>query len=197
MSILCLTGWQQRNDELASVVPADAQHFDYASYDNVKVMFADLPANTKMAMGWSLGGQLLVRAVANGYIKPELLVLLSAPYQYVADEYFPHGVHENGLKEFRDNYDKNAPATLKQFNALVGLGDNSALRVIRALNDCSEIWSNGLFWLNELTSKYCYNMDFSQFPKTLIVQGKNDKVIDPVNAMMFAKKIPQSQLIMW
>jgi pimeloyl-[acyl-carrier protein] methyl ester esterase len=197
LNVLCLTGWQQRKDELAAITPPDTVHFDYAAYDNAEAMFAALPRKPKVAIGWSLGGQLLVRAVAGGHIQPELLLLLSAPFQCVADAEFPRGMPAPGLKEFRDNYRKHPQETVTQFNALIGLGDSRTARVIRALNKQPEIWNNGLFWLNELAKSSCYSINFSAFPETIIVHGENDKVIDVASANAFAKQLPRAKCILW
>jgi pimeloyl-ACP methyl ester carboxylesterase len=59
------------------------------------------------------------------------------------------------------------------------------------------ICDNGLFWLDELASGSCREMNFAHFPKTVIVHGKNDKVVDMANASELAKHIPHSQLIIW
>ena len=47
MSLLYLTGWQQPADALSILAP-DAQHFDYAAYDNVEDMFAALPKTPRL-----------------------------------------------------------------------------------------------------------------------------------------------------
>jgi pimeloyl-[acyl-carrier protein] methyl ester esterase len=196
MTTLCLTGWQQPANALACFAP-DAQHFDYAAYDNVQDMFAVLPREPKLAIGWSLGGQLLVRAIAGGHIKPKALLLLGVPFQHVADEHFPHGVLVPAAAEYRDNYCRNPEGTLAQFQAYIGYGDKFAKRIIRAVNQDVSVWKNGLFWLDELARNSCRELSFSAFPETVIVHGAEDKVINPASAKAFADVIPKSEVQLW
>lgn len=190
--ILCFTGWQQKRDALAAIVP-DALHFDYAAYGNCADMFPALPGDAELVIGWSLGGQLLARAVAGGFIKPKKLVLLAAPFQCVADAHFTQAMPAADFKGIRDNYATNPRAMVAQFQAIAGFGNKP---VIRELSRDVTVWKNGLFWLEELGGTSCRNLDFSLFPETVIVHGTNDKVFDVVQAKEFAACIPRSQLVL-
>ena len=150
MNILCLTGWQQETDALFKIAP-DALHFDYGAYKRPAgaKCFKALPATPDLAIGWSLGGQLLVRAIAGGYIKPGKLLLLGAPFQSVADAHFPEGMSEADFRAIKNSYRKNPQAMLVQFQSLVGVG------VI------PKLWEHGFFWLEELGNSGCHSLDFS------------------------------------
>ena len=187
MTILCLTGWQQKPDALNIIAP-DAIHLEYDLYNNTEELFKNLPKNIDTAIGWSLGGQLLVRAVAGGYITTKKLILLAAPFEL--------GMSEAEFKEFRDNYIKYPKETVYQFNSLVGLGNPKSPRIIRTLNEEMKLWNNGLFWLDELGGFSCNKLDFSKFPATKIIHGECDKVINVANAHKFMEKLPDSELIL-
>jgi len=83
--------------------------------------------------GWSLGGQLLARAVAGGYISPKKLVLLAAPFQFIADADFNSGVTKAEFEVTRVNYIHNAKQMLSQFQPYMGYGDRNQQYVIRKL----------------------------------------------------------------
>jgi pimeloyl-ACP methyl ester carboxylesterase len=195
MSVLCLTGWQQPADALASIAP-DALHFDYSTYDSVDAVFAALPRAPRLAVGWSLGGQLLVRAIAMGHIRPQALILLGAPFQWVEDANFS-GVSKAMAGDARANYAAQPQAMLKNLNALVALGDAHEKSILRSLNASLSLWKRGPFWLDELTRTSCRELNFSGFPPTVIIHGAKDKVIYPHNAHAFKELLPQAELQLW
>lgn len=190
--MLCLTGWQQKSDALAVIVP-NALHFNYAAYDNADAMFRALPQEAELAVGWSLGGQLLVRAIAGGFLKAEKLILLSVPFQCVADEYFSHAMSAADFKNIRASYAGDPCMMVAQFQAIAGFGDK---KVIRELSHGITIWDNGLFWLEELGRITCRWFDFSLLPETVIVHGTGDKVIDAAQAKEFAARIASTQCVL-
>ncbi len=196
MTLLCLTGWQQPPDALAELAP-NAVHFDYSAYSNADAMFAALPRTADLAIGWSLGGQLLVRAVAGGYLKPKALLLLGAPFQWVAGEGIAKGIPVEAVAEVRDNYQRDPKAMLKNLNALIALGDRDEKSIVRTLNAVLSVWDNGLYWLDELTKTSCSALNFSAFPPTVIVHGDKDKVIHPVNADAYMAALPKAELMKW
>ncbi|HEU5048571.1 MAG TPA: alpha/beta fold hydrolase [Rickettsiales bacterium] len=190
---LCLTGWQQEREALAGIVPADAQHFDYAAYSDAETLFAALPREPDVAIGWSLGGQLLARAVSNGYIRPGLLILLAAPFQFI-DEGTGSSIEQ--FNTIREHYVSHPSQMLAQFQALVALGDNRQSQIARSLLRTKTLWENGLYWLDELARGSCKDMHFRRFPHTVIVYGENDKVIPPAQAALFAQHLPGAEMIM-
>lgn len=192
MNILCLTGWQQKPDAFANIAPA-ARHFNYAAYNDLETMFSELPRDVDLAIGWSLGGQLLVRAIAGGYVKARKLLLLAAPFQCISDNRFMHGMAQDDFNDIRNNYVQDPQKMLAQFQGWLGFGSN---KIIRELLKSTEIWKNGLFWLDELGKATCRDLDFSSFPETLIFHGESDKVIPPENAKEFAARVPGAQLFL-
>ncbi len=195
MTILCLTGWQQPTDALAIIAP-QAAHYDYASHTNIQSAFATLPPEPQLAIGWSLGGHLLVQAVAGGYCRPKKLLLLGAPFQCVASEHFPEGMPTPMFQEFRTNYQRSPEETTKRFPLFIAQGDRYASRIVQTLGH-TPVWQNGLFWLDVLGSSSCHTLDFSAFPHTIIVHGANDQIIRSTNAAAFAARLPSCELLLW
>lgn len=197
MSTLCLTGWQQPTDALAAIAPAEAIHFNYDAYTDIPSLLSALPTAPELAIGWSLGAQVLVRAVAGGYVRPRRLVLLSASYQFCSDELFPSGPSPQEYAVVAQQY-HNAPALmLRGFRGLIASGDTQEKTILRTLNAACPLWQHGLFWLEELGRYSCAPLDMSNMPPTLLLHGKNDKVASPAQSEMLASRIPSSQLVIW
>ena len=99
MKTLALSGWGQPYDALKELLP-DAKHMDYARYDTPEAALsamADTAMGYKRIVGWSLGGQLAVRAIAAGLVMPEKLVLIATPFQFVE-----MGKHSLGMRRDSD-----------------------------------------------------------------------------------------------
>lgn len=195
MTVLCLTGWQQPADALANIAPSGI-HFDYSAYADSQRMFAALPSQVDTAIGWSLGGQLLVRAIAGGHIKVQRLILLGAPFQWIADAHFPAGIPADIAKDVAQNYECDPAAMLSGFNTLIALGDKYEKQIVRMLN-ATEVCKNGTYWLSELARTSCRTLDFSLLPSTTLVHGLNDRVIFPDNAKAYNTHLTRSELHLW
>jgi pimeloyl-[acyl-carrier protein] methyl ester esterase len=199
MQVLALSGWAQYAASLGNVLPDDAHRVDYGDCTTVEAVFKRLSLTPEpdVAVGWSLGGQLLVRAVAAQAIRPKHLVLLGAPYQLVANAHFRGGRPKMATKALRMAFTLNADALLQKFQAdFLAEGDCHAEHIKNAAPHflapaaCNE-W---LFWLDQLIEFSCKGLDFSAFPRTDIIHGKQDAVIPFANAERFAECIPHAVL---
>lgn len=201
MRVLALSGWVQYAQSLDSVLPDDAVKIAYGDCSSVEAVFkrmkeAEMP-QPDVAVGWSLGGQLLARAVAAGVIAPKRLVLLGAAYQLVSDKHFSGGKSKMVIGATRLALQANMSATLKQFQVESLAQGDSHSEFIRAtapqfLNLDEE--NDWLFWFDELARFSCRTLDFSGFPRTSIVHGQNDPVIPYANAIEFNKRIDAATL---
>lgn len=194
MKFLCLTGWQQPPDALAPFVPPDAIHAPYADFDTTDAFFASLPREADIGIGWSLGGQTLMRAVAGGHVRVKKLILLAPAYQFMASEQHPHGATAELWQGIRESYRAKPDSMIKEFSGHIAAGDVHAAHIIRTLNKTLSVWKNGLFWLDELARFSCSALDFSGFPPTLILHGSNDRVINAEQGRTFASAIPGAEL---
>lgn len=186
MRIACLSGWGQPYDALASLVPESASyitHIDYARHDSANaaiVHIAEKARGSDMVVGWSLGGQMALRAIATGLLKPERLVLIATPFQFVKSPTLPLGMPTDLFEKFKNNYAKNPQNTLKKAWGLIAKDDTRAETIEKhlAAQDKEEVlaknWGN---WLHILENHTCKNLYTEQTPPTLLIHGDRDLVV--------------------
>lgn len=181
MQNLFLTGFGQSDkqflDLFGSKFTGDNISLKYHKYKN----YDDL-ANTiikkhyKTIVGWSLGGQIACRLLADKLITADELFIISAPFQFVG---------KNGLNKL----------IFLMFKIKLILNYNWALKTLEHKIDSNikletnEDKSNLLFWLNELQNFDCSNLDFSNFPATVYIAGENDSIVSPKQKDLFKNKI--------
>src|SRR5690606_16003523 len=88
-------------------------------------------ARHERIVGWSLGGQLVVRAIAEGRVRPASLVLIAAPFQFVETPEVRLGMKRDQYDKFRNNYARNPERTLNKAWELVAKDDARADSVRR------------------------------------------------------------------
>jgi pimeloyl-ACP methyl ester carboxylesterase len=199
MSIVALNGWAQPHDGLADILPEDALHIDYSAHKPVANLWEELRAlNPKFIVGWSLGGQLAVRAVLEGIIAPKALVLIGTPYRFVASPEVPSGMGKNTYALFVKNYTTQPFRTARRFSALVAHGDKHSQRIIteqekhQPLMGESDRW---LPWLHLLEDWQPPAGILETMPPTLVVYGVNDGIVNSVQSEAWLNALPQVQLL--
>lgn len=201
MKILTLSGWGQPYDALEPIV-SSATHFDYSDFENVPDALgalAEVGKNYDALIGWSLGGQLAVRAISAGLIRPKKLVLIGAPFQFVRSDFLNLGMPQDQFQKFRDNYANNSARTLAKAWELVAIGDKNSEIVkehLQKQNKDKMLAKNWLNWLDLLNGFSCNSLDFSNFPHTLLLHGAQDLVVSHNQAQEFAKNIPSAKHIL-
>jgi len=201
--ILSLAGWAQKPSSLDPAFSSLSSshkiiHFDYSQFSNVEDCFLalkNLNIKPQIIAGWSLGGQIAMRIIAQKIFNPEFLILFAAPFQFVKSPRIGAAMPETSFDIFRENFVKNSLATLEKFSLLMMLKDAKRAKELADnldLNDSN--YNNLIFWLDELKHFSCYDLDFTNFPKTLIFQGEGDMVVNVLQAKIFAEKIADSQL---
>lgn len=202
MKTLVLSGWGQPHDALASLLP-DATHLPYAHHDSLEGALSAIAKEGQshdMIVGWSLGGQLAVRAIGAGLVRPKKLVLIAAPFQFVAKDAKDNlGMGPATFQKFRDNYAKNPVRTLDKSWELVAYDDARADQVraqLFAFDKQAVIANDWLKWLDRLENHSLHDLPMNHFPPTLIIQGEKDAVVSARQAQHFAHIIPQSKLIL-
>ena len=199
MKTVTLSGWGQPHDALFVLAP-DALHIDYASAANVNEAIEKIAIQAYDAhcvIGWSLGAQLAVRAIAGGYISPKRLLLIAPPFQFVADREIPHGMKPDLYEKFADNYKNNPARTLKKAWELLVKDDSNEEGVrgyIAQQNPQNMLAYDWKRWLDELEAYSCKRLDFSAMPPTLIVHGDKDVVISIEQSRHFANLLPDVTL---
>jgi pimeloyl-[acyl-carrier protein] methyl ester esterase len=199
MRTLALSGWGQPHDALAAIAP-DATHFEYAHHDSAEeaiTAIAKAAKNHERIIGWSLGGQLAVRAIAEGLIKPKKLVLIGVPFQFVKNNSLPIGMPAGTYDTFKQNYAANPDRTLRKSWELIAYGDSEEAKIKLQLgkHDRKKILEkNWQRWLEHLNNFSCDTLRFENFPPTLIIQGDQDAIVRYQQAEFFARHLPHSRL---
>ena len=134
-SLLCLSGWAQKFDSLEVIFKNKSlekqyfiNSFDYSIFDNIDELFLQLKQvkNCEIALGWSLGGQLLIRAIANKIINPQLLILIAPPFQMLKDSRISSGMTQELYHKVKDTLENNSADMLRNFLALSSMNDSNS-----------------------------------------------------------------------
>ena len=179
-NVITFSGWGQKYNALDNIAP-NARHINYNCHDDIDNLCDSIDgSNCDILIGWSLGGQLALRAVENGTIKTSLIVLLSTPFQFVKANDFNCGIDANDYYNFKKQFISNPEKTLQKFSFLIANGDKNAKKIVIELQNNKDIIdaSNWLYWLNELKSFSCKTMNYSNMPKTLAIIGSSDQIIN-------------------
>lgn len=202
MKILTLSGWAQPGDALArSLSLHHAGIFDYSDYPDVSTSFEGLRAfaDVESVVAWSMGGQLALRAIAAGILRPRHLTLIAAPYQFVRNADFSEAMDPVTYRRFRDNYASDPARTKNRFHALVAKGDAEMKRVLPLLDHHPEVENTArwLPWLEELAAYSLHAADLAAIPPTLLVHGTEDAIVPLAQSEVLAQRLPDATLVRW
>ncbi|MBU6140947.1 MAG: alpha/beta hydrolase [Proteobacteria bacterium] len=178
---LCLSGWGQKSDSLEFIFSESffVSSFDYSRFDSVENFFSEIEAqkiNPEILVGWSLGGQLAIRLIEKKILQPKLLILLAPPFQMIKDARIQAGMAKATFDEFYKNFSTAPTQTLKQFAILTSMNDRNAAEIARSLDISDGNFEQLKFWLKELERFSCFDVDFSQMPRTLYFHGAGDMI---------------------
>lgn len=196
--ILCLTGWGQKYDSLEFIFKDDdfdpffVSSFNYLKSKSVADFFANFKktkSNPEIVIGWSLGGQLAVRLIAEKIIQPKFLILIAPPFQMVKNSKFKAAMAQKTFDEFYSNFALAPDKTLKQFAILTAMNDKNAKEIAKNLDISEDNFDALKFWLKELENFTCFDINFSNFPKTLFFQGAGDMIVHQVQSEYFQERI--------
>jgi pimeloyl-ACP methyl ester carboxylesterase len=197
-NILALSGWGQPHDALSIVAPT-ATHIDFARHNNASEALAEIATHScDIVIGWSLGGQLAVRAIASGKLRPRKLVLIATPFQFVKSSELPIGMPQDLFSKFRHNYHNNPERTLGKSWELIHKDDQKSDIVkshLAAHNKIALLQKNWLYWLDELENFSCNTLHLADFPETILIHGDADLVVYPEQSRAFSRSIPHARLI--
>ena len=195
-----LSGWGQPPDALRVIASPedDVMHLDYRTVSHIE-RFMDKVGRLTIApdvvVGWSLGGLLATQLIEARILKPELLVLLGTPFQFVADRHFPGGLPEEKFEEIRSGYIKDPKAVLEGLKAGCASGDSKEQEILSTLRSQPIEPQGWLYWLEELGHFTCGEVNFEHFPPTLIIHGNNDAIVHAHQAISLRSSIPGSECI--
>ena len=201
--IICLTGWGQKYDSLEIIFkdrlfdPFFVSSVNYSLFENIESFFDSVKLqkiNPQILIGWSLGGQLAIRLIQKKILTPKFLVLIAPPFQMVKDERISAGMTKNTFEVFYQNF-VNAPnQTLKKFSILTAMNDRNFAQIARNLHISDQNFFQLKFWLEELSRFSCFDVDFSNMPRTLFFQGAGDMIVHQNQVKYFQERIKNFRL---
>ncbi len=201
MKILCLSGWGQKFDSLEMIFqdqvfdPFFVSSVNYAKCDSTEKFFAEIDKeNPEIVIGWSLGGQLAIRAIEKGIIAPKLLILLAPPFQMIKDSRIQAAMPQDVFDEFYKNFSAAPTKTLKEFSILTAMNDRNAGEIARNLDIDDKNFLQLKFWLEELQRFSCFDIDFTNMPRTLYFHGAGDMITHLSHSELFQQKIKNLRL---
>jgi pimeloyl-ACP methyl ester carboxylesterase len=193
-----LSGWGQKFDSLEKIFqnqvfdPFFVSSLNYSAFDSVEKFFAEVETrneNPEIVIGWSLGGQLAIRLIEKKILTPKLLILIAPPFQMVKDSRIQAGMSPETYAEFYRNFADAPTKTLKQFSILTVMNDRNATEIARTLDVNDENFTQLKFWLEELSRFSCFDIDFTNMPRTLYFHGAGDMIVHASQAEYFKQKI--------
>lgn len=195
MSTLILSGWTQPVDALAHIAE-DAVFFDYSDYrtadEAIEALKKIKPARV---IGWSMGGQLALRAIAAGALNPAHLTLIGVPLQFVGAE----AMGEETFRLFRESYIADPARTKARFHGLIAKGDARMREIIELLGHHPEV-ENVQRWLPWLDDLAAHRLDVSALakaPPALIIHGTRDHIVPHRQGELLAAALPNAMLETW
>lgn len=195
--ITTLSGWGQASDSLSVVSSNESTHIDYSNLADIDALFDTLKLqNPDVVIGWSLGGQLALRAISEGVITPSKLVLLATPYQFVASRDLKCAMDKESFNHFYSSFEKDPAKALKRFITLISVNDTSMHDILSQLRHAAKTHqtANWLYWLSELECFSGNMLDFSKMPATCAIHGRDDTLVDVTQTSLFKSLIKDYRL---
>lgn len=171
------------------------QHIHYQNFEGYRELLPFLKGKEcDVVLGWSLGGQIALKATAEGFITPKLLILLATPFEFLTSALNPFGMDVTSFNSFERDFYKNPLKTQRKFTLLMNKGDTKAAGINKLALASLPSPEGWLVWLRELKHFSCADLRFSDIPKTLIVQGIRDNVVNIEQAYLLKNHIPGSHV---
>ncbi len=198
----CLSGWGQKSDSLEIIFDGigdcySISSLDYLQFQNVEDFFLSTKIKSfkpEIVIGWSLGGQIALRLIEKKILSPQLLILISTPFQMIKDRMIQSGMSKNVFEEFYKNFSAAPSNAMKKFAILTAMNDRNFSQIAKTLQIDNQHTSGLEFWLKELESFSCFDIDFSLIPRTLCFHGAGDKITHISQANYFKDRIANFRL---
>lgn len=158
---------------------------------------APLPLSRAVLIGWSLGGMLLLEALAEAQARPGGLILVGVPAVFCQRADHPWGQRPAAVRAMRRALSKDAPTVLRDFaNGCLAPGEemfrDEQTHLFRPDMDAVGL-ASGLDYLLAADLR-------PRLPRLavrpVIVQGGADRIVPPEQARFLSERLPGSRLIM-
>lgn len=195
MSTLILSGWTQPVDALSHIAPGPLT-FDYSDYANAEAAIEALSRlEPTHVIGWSMGGQLALRAIAAGALDSKHLTLIAAPHRFVGE----NGMGAETFRLFRESYAADPARTKMRFHGLIAKGDRAFRQIMELLGHHPKVEevARWMPWLDDLAAHELNTTALANLPPTLIIHGMNDQIVPHAQGEQLARLLPNAQLNSW
>lgn len=117
LNVASFSGWAQPVNAMTPLVPADAVHHyhDYMSHDPATYFLNARPQAVDLAIGWSLGGRVLLNRIQSGSLEAKEVWLFGVPLKSLPN-----------IDAFIEQYQRDEVNTMRKFNALIVKGHSNA-----------------------------------------------------------------------
>jgi pimeloyl-ACP methyl ester carboxylesterase len=204
--ILCFSGWAQKYDSLKSIFQdydnqSEIIHFSYSCLNSIEKIAQKVTSlhgeKFDIICGWSLGGQIASRLIDANLISTKLLILLSTPFEFVKSDKINAAMPVKSFIKFKDDFQNSPDKTLKKFAVLSLINDKSHKYMKDNLDINDQNYQDLSFWLDELGRFSCHELNFINFPQTIIFQGQGDMVVNFRQSDFFVEKIKNCQRVVF
>lgn len=194
LSIATLSGWGQSFDSLDNVSKG-AFHINYSKMPSIEHLFTYLENHHyDLLVGWSLGGQIALRLVQSGVLKPKLLVLIAVPFKFVSNDEEVFAIKEEEFLNFKNKYKENVEKTLRQFNIAIAKNDIFRSQIAKSLQRTTLPEKKYLeYWLSQLEDFSCNDIDPHKIPRLVFFHGEKDSIVNLKQLDLFKKNFNNSR----
>ena len=193
--ITVISGFGQEPETFKKIFTnKDVIALDYLQTKNFEdLLTRDLKTyDNEVVIGWSLGGQVAIRLIEKQILKPKLLILIATPFQFVQDDKNNIGMSKELFNQFQNVLDENPEHALAYLTNLTALNDKNPEDVLKNMV-AVENTNNLYYWLKELKFN-CFNVNFTNFPKTVYICGSGDMVVSHLQYKLFLKQIKDFEM---
>ena len=191
-----LSGFGQEPETFKNIFNnKDVIALDYLQTKNFEdLLTRDLRAyDNDVVIAWSLGGQVAIRLIEKQILKPKLLILIATPFQFIQNEINKIGVEKHIFDSFKNVLRLDSIEALKHLAYLSAGNDENPDLVFENMKPIRNT-SNLNSWLQELKDFTCFDVDFTNFPKTVYICGDSDAVVDCSQYEYFQERIDNFEL---
>lgn len=190
------SGWGMQPAALSALAPPA---FDYLALPSLAACAAECKRLPPLdwLVGWSLGGYVALRALAEGWLTARRVLLLAPPFRYEANAEFPEGVPTAVLDGLSAALSRDVPGTLAHLAGLVANGDAQEKTVRRHALAHAHPTPYLAEWLEVLRHEDCVGMNFAALPPVTLVHGADDAVTPIAQTAYFKARAPHWRFEEW
>jgi len=152
--------------------------------------------SVRYTAGWSLGGQVLLRAIADGCIKTKALLLIATPYAFI-DPFFT-AASKKACKSFANAYRYDPERILRSFFHRMISGDAQAKRLAPLMMQNISCSRYDYHWITR--ELFPFNARILRIPREYtphiihIIHGRNDKIVSYKQATTWKNIFPHGKI---